>query len=195
MQIKPVLMSILGLIRRMSRATAKPIKSAYRPQTYLKSARLAIFSLFLLNTPLAPAAPNAIKPFVPGSYQQLLTEKANQGFMLVIWSLDCSTCIKDMELLSTIHKSHPDLKIVLLSTDEPTASAEIEKLLAKYQLAELESWVFADDNSQKLRYEIDPGWYSELPRTYFFSKNHQREGVSGALKAEDYNARLQKFKL
>jgi len=151
--------------------------------------------LFTLNTLTVFAAPATIKAFVPGSYQQILTEKANQGFMLVIWSLDCSTCIKDMELLSSIHKSRPALQIVMLSTDEPASTPEIQKLLEKYQLAELENWVFADDNSQKLRYEIDPGWYSELPRTYFFAKSHQREAVSGALKAEDYNARFSKLQL
>lgn len=151
--------------------------------------------ILLLASGLCLAIPAAIKPFVPGSYQQLLADHANQGFMLVIWSLDCSTCIKDMELLSDIHKKRPQLKIVMLSTDEPSASLEIQKLLDKYQLADLENWVFADDNSQKLRYEIDPSWYSELPRTYFFSAAHQREGVSGALKAEDYAARLAKVNL
>jgi thiol-disulfide isomerase/thioredoxin len=137
----------------------------------------------------------ALKSFIPGSYQQILNDRANQGFMLVIWSLDCSTCIKDMELLSSIHKSRPNVKIILLSTDELAASQQIVKLLEKYQLADLESWVFADDNTQKLRYEIDPGWYSELPRTYFYSSSHQREGISGALKTEDYNNRLNKLGL
>jgi hypothetical protein len=150
--------------------------------------------LVLYSVICAADAPN-IKPFATGSYQQMLTNHANQGFMLVIWSLDCSTCIKDMELLSSIHKNRPELKIVMLSTDEPAANAEIQALLDKYHLADLENWVFADDNIQKLRYEIDPSWYSELPRTYFFNAGHQREGVSGALKAEDYTARFNKMKI
>ncbi|MDD4915717.1 MAG: hypothetical protein PHW13_11855 [Methylococcales bacterium] len=136
-----------------------------------------------------------LKSFTPGSYQQILAENAHHGFMLVIWSLDCSSCIKDMELISTIHKSRPNLKIVMLSTDELSSSAEIMKLLEKYQLAGLDNWIFADDNAQKLRYEIDPGWYSELPRTYFYSATHQREAVSGALKPEDYARRFNKLGL
>lgn len=160
----------------------------------IKATSIAL--ILLMNAVFAIATPTtAIKPFTTGSYQQILMNNANQGFMLIIWSLDCSTCIKDMELLSTIHKTHPKLKIVMLSTDEPSTFAEIQKLLDKYRLADIENWVFADDNSQKLRYEIDPGWYSELPRTYFFSATHQREGVSGALKAEDYQERLSKMKL
>jgi hypothetical protein len=151
--------------------------------------------LLLLSSTVCQADVQAIKPFTAGSYQQILKETANKGFMLVIWSLDCSTCIKDMELLSTLHKNRPELKIILLSTDEPSANPEIQTMLDKYHLADLENWVFADDNNQKLRYEIDPGWYSELPRTYFFSASHQREGVSGALKAEDYAARFSKMKI
>lgn len=144
---------------------------------------------------IAVANDATIRPFNPGSYQQILSEKANQGFMLVIWSLDCSTCIKDMELLNSLHKTRPELKIVMLSTDEVSASADIQNLLEKYQLADTENWVFASDNTQKLRYEIDPSWYGELPRTYFFSATHQREGVSGALKLEDYNTRFGKMKI
>ena len=154
-----------------------------------------IAALLLSCNAFCLADPWPIKPFLPGSYQQILAETANHGFMLVIWSLDCSSCIKDMELLSTIHKNRPELKIVMLSTDEPNAKTEILALLEKYRLTDIDNWVFADDNSQKLRYEIDPGWYSELPRTYFFSATHQREGVSGALKAEDYAARFSKMKI
>ena len=158
----------------------------------LQSTLLAA-ALLLLSPLLSAQTP--IKPFVAGSYQQLLSEKNQQGFMLVIWSLDCSTCIKDMTLLSELHQKRPHLKIVLLSTDEPSTTPEIEKLLTKYQLADTENWVFADDNSQKLRYEIDPRWYSELPRTYFFSASHQREGVSGALTLQQYLDRLAKAQL
>ena len=151
--------------------------------------------LLLINTSMAMAETHPIKPFSSGSYQQILAEKTKQGFMLVIWSLDCPTCIKDMELLSRIHKNKPGLKIVMLSTDEPTAMADVLKMLEKYQLGDLENWIFASDNTQKLRYEIDPNWYGELPRTYFFSSSQQREGVSGALTQEEYDARFNKMKI
>lgn len=159
----------------------------------IKNTLTALFLLVFASVSMAET--NTIRPFDSGSYQQMLAEKTNQGFMLVVWSLDCPTCIKDMELLSQIHKNRPELKIVMLSTDEPSATADVQQLLEKYQLAGLENWIFASDNSQKLRYEIDPSWYGEQPRTYFFSATHQREGVSGALKLEDYNARFGKMKI
>jgi hypothetical protein len=95
-----------------------------------------------------------------------------------------------MALLNGIHKAHPDIKMIMLATDDLSASADISKILEKSDLATLENWVYADENTQKLQYEIDPKWYGELPRTYFFNAAHQREGISGVLSRQDYETRL-----
>lgn len=157
--------------------------------------RMVLFSLLFLISNTTYSETPTIRAFGSGSYQKILQAHEKQGFMLILWSLDCPTCIKDMELLSQIHKNRPDLKIVMIATDEFSASNDIQNLLSKYQLNDLENWLFADDNSQKLRYEIDPGWYSELPRTYFFSASHQREGISGALTLEQYQAHFSKLNI
>ncbi|MFU8790212.1 MAG: hypothetical protein ACNA7G_14370 [Methylobacter sp.] len=54
-------------------------------------------------------------------------------------------------------------------------------------LSGIENWVYANENTQKLQFEIDPGWYGELPRTYFFDSSHQCTGVSGTLSKADYD--------
>jgi len=150
---------------------------------------LAFIFLTLFTIP-AQAAP---APFVSGSYQQILSSNANRPFMLVVWSINCSSCLKDMELLSSIHKNRPELKMIMLAADEPSATEQIQQILEKNQLAEIENWAYADDNTQKLQFEIDPKWYGELPRTYFFDKAHQRTGVSGVLSKEDYAAMFAKI--
>ena len=134
-----------------------------------------------------------LKPFVSGSYQQLLDSNANKPFMLVIWSITCSSCLKDMALLNKMHKTHPEINMLMLATDDASATDDIQKILAKNDLTGLENWLFADENPQKLRYEIDPKWYGELPRTYFLNKKHEREGVSGVLSQEDYETLFKKF--
>lgn len=135
----------------------------------------------------------ALKAFVPGSYQQLLDNNANKPFMLVIWSITCSSCLKDMALLNKLHKGRPEINMVMLATDDASATDEIQQILAKNELTGLENWLFADENPQKLRYEIDPKWYGEQPRTYFLNKKHEREGVSGVLSQEDYEAYFKKI--
>lgn len=169
-----------------------PIKNHKEQIVTLKIKFLAIFAFIFLNIITNPvqAAPSA---FVSGSYQQILASNANQPFMLVVWSINCSSCLKDMELLSSIHKHRPKLKIIMLAADEPSATEQIEQILAKNQLSDLENWVYSEENTQKLQYEIDPQWYGELPRTYFFNKAHQRTGVSGVLAKKDYDSMFAKI--
>ena len=149
-----------------------------------------LFMLLALLTSLAQAEQANLKPFVTGSYQQLLASNANQPFILVAWSITCSSCLKDMALLSRILKKRPDLKMIMLATDAISETGQIQLILEKSQLSGIENWVYADENTQKLQFEIDPKWYGELPRTYFFDKAHQREGISCVLSEADYQARL-----
>ncbi|WP_305264142.1 hypothetical protein [Nitrosomonas sp.] len=116
----------------------------------------------------------------------MLKNKADKPFMLVIWSTTCSSCMEKMTLLSDLTKIRPEVNIVMLATDDVSANDLIQTVLAKNELTNLEHWIFAEENAQKLRYEIDPKWYGELPRTYFLNKNHERHGISGALSSEDY---------
>ena len=147
------------------------------------------FVLLFISIP-AQAEKVQLKHFVPGSYQQLLEKNADKPFMLAIWSTTCSSCMEKMALLNELKESRPEINIVMLSTDDVSVSDQIQAVLAKNELAALDNWVFADENAQRLRHEIDPKWYGELPRTYFLNKNHERQGISGALSQEDYETIL-----
>lgn len=92
-----------------------------------------------------------------------------------------------------LYKNNPDIKMIMLATDGLSDKMQIEQILEQHQLAEIENWVFADENSQKLRFEIDPKWYGELPRTYFFDSAHQRTGKSGVMSKKDYEAMFAKI--
>ncbi len=146
-----------------------------------------------LSANTVQAESSSLKPFISGSYQQIVTGNAGKPFMLAAWSITCPSCIKDMAVLQTVHKAHPELKIVMLSTDDIAESVEAQKILAGNQLTDIEHWIYAEENTQKLQFEVDPKWYGELPRTYFFDKAGQREGVSGVLSKEDYETRIGKI--
>lgn len=134
------------------------------------------------------------KPFRSDSYRQMLAASAHEPFLLAIWSVDCPSCLKDMANLKAIHEKHPALKIVMLAVDDGEALPEIRRIIAEERLETLENWVFADENPEKLRYEIDPAWFGELPRTYFFDAAHRRVGKSGALTMDEFEAELAKLK-
>jgi hypothetical protein len=124
--------------------------------------------------------------FQTGSYQKILANNKAQPFILSIWSVNCSSCLKEMQLIKKIHRDQPDLKFVLLAVDDYSAADAVQEVINKQGVEGVESWVFAEQNSQRLRYEIDPRWYGEIPRTYFFDQAHNRVGISGLITEQEY---------
>lgn len=119
-------------------------------------------------------------PFESGSMQKILDSRAGKPFLLVMWSLECPPCRKEMDLLAEMRRQHQALDIVLVSTDSPEVADRVASAVEQHGLGEAESWLFAGP-AQRLRYEIDPGWYGEMPRSYFYDADHARAAVSGAL--------------
>ena len=159
----------------------------------MKSPKILITYLLFLSCSIAfPAHAEQIdlKHFTSGSYQQLLNEYANKPFVLLIWSINCTSCKKKMPLLSELRKKMPDINLTLLATDDASASNQALSILTGNELNHADNWIFADANPQKLRYEIDPQWYGEVPRTYFLDKDHQRVGVSGSVSGETLETML-----
>jgi hypothetical protein len=44
-----------------------------------------------------------------------------------------------------------------------------------------EQYQYAEVDEDRLRYNIDPAWYGELPRTYFYDATHQVTPLSGKI--------------
>lgn len=121
-----------------------------------------------------------INTFTNGSYQQILKQHQQQAFVMALWSLDCPPCYKELKLLASKHRQNK-FRLVLISTDGADARNEVAKVLRQYGLHNAELWLFEEFSSPQLRYQIDPLWYGELPRSYLFNNQHQRQAVSGVL--------------
>lgn len=131
--------------------------------------------------PVTIATAGGIRPFGAGSYAQVLAEHSQKPFLLVLWSVTCVPCREEFEMLRDLRKTSPQMTLVLVSTDDVADRAMAAKMLERYGLGREESWIFADGNAAKLRFEIDPSWYGEMPRSYFYDAAHRREAVSGTL--------------
>jgi len=114
------------------------------------------------------------------SYQTILQQNKKQPFFMVLWSLDCMPCMKELKMLGEFHQKYPQHKLVLISTDNINQSDEIVQLITEYGLQTVDQWVF-DGSFQYLRHSIDPAWYGELPRGYFFKRDQTRIASSGQL--------------
>ena len=135
-------------------------------------------------TSMSVFSENLIRPFVSGSYSQILEQHKDKPFALVLWSLDCPSCYKELEMLGQLNNNNPNLTIILVSTDIEATEDELKIVLSKYNLANYELWVFRGDSDQRLRFEIDPRWYGELPRSYVFNEKNNKKVVSGILDAD-----------
>jgi len=122
-----------------------------------------------------------LKPFVAGSMQQIRASHAGRPFVLALWSLTCTHCQEELTRLGKLQYRHPGLNVVLVSTDTPDDAAALTATLARHGLARAEAWVYADGFTERLRFEIDPRWGGELPRTYFYDRAHTVTARSGAL--------------
>lgn len=126
------------------------------------------------------APPPGPRPLQPGAFADLVAARRGQPFLLVLWSITCVPCREEFALLRDMRAQHPGLPLVLVSTDDLADAGLAARALRDFGMDREESWIFAAD-AQALRYEIDPAWYGELPRAYFYDAAHRREGVSGQL--------------
>lgn len=131
-----------------------------------------------------------IKSFKKDSYQQILNHYKDQPWVLILWSVTCSSCLSEMGLIQQIHQQNPKLNIIMVSVDGPEFYQEMAQIIQQEKLTTIEHWGFAEDNSPALRYVIDSRWYGELPRTYFFDREHHKTGVSGVLSHQQYDVKI-----
>lgn len=127
---------------------------------------------FMLALCLLAAAVNAaaqeLHPFVSGSIKEIAASRQGKPYILGLWSLTCTHCRDELSILSGLKKKYPALDLVLISTDTPADRTEILATLQQVALGNEQAWVFADDFVERLRFEIDPKWHGELPRTYLY---------------------------
>jgi len=146
---------------------------------------LALCLTALSMAPTSALAAQEIKPFVRGSYQQIISARQGKPFIINFWSLSCTYCKVELAMLKKLARKYPRLDLVLVSTDTPEEEKSVSATLAKFSLGKAEAWVFADSYTERLRFEVDRKWQGELPRTYFFSAKNEVKAISGKLEQKE----------
>lgn len=133
-----------------------------------------------------------LKPFVRGSHQHIVSAHAGKPFIVVFWSVNCTYCGAELSLFGRLLKKYPDLDLVLVSTDAAGDRELVVSVLGKHALGRAEHWMFADSYTDRLRFEVDPEWYGELPRSYFHGAKEDVKAVSGKIGAADVERWIKK---
>lgn len=123
--------------------------------------------------------PAVTKPLVRGSWQEILKAHAGRPIVVHLWGLTCAPCLKELPEWAEMKKS--GMNLIMIAADE--AAGEVDELsatLGKAGLRNVESWAFADSFQERLRFEIDPKWRGELPRTILIAKDGTMTAMPGA---------------
>ena len=145
--------------------------------------------MFFAGTWLIPAA--ASDAFSGKALQQLQQQHENKRWLLLMWSLECPPCFKELAAVAKLKSENADIPIVLVNTDDDDSMAsEREQVLTSMGLAQVPSYYFPDQRASALRYAIDPRWHGELPRSFFYTRAGQQKGHSGLLKGQQIKSWL-----
>lgn len=125
-----------------------------------------------------------LQPFSQDAFIALKQQKLGVRWLMVVWSLDCPACFKELKLIQTLQKANPNktLEVIYINADDnDEVEFERKQVLAVYDMQNVENFYFVDGQADKSRYQIDPNWYGELPRSYFVDEQGKFQGKSGLL--------------
>ncbi|MBS0222423.1 MAG: TlpA family protein disulfide reductase [Proteobacteria bacterium] len=111
-------------------------------------------------------------PFERGSWAKLRVAHAGQPTVVHFWGLTCGPCLVELPNWGKLAAERKDLILVLLAADPmPQRPDQLAATLDRAGLGTVESWAFTDRFYERLRYEIDPTWAGELPRTEMIGRD------------------------
>jgi hypothetical protein len=119
-------------------------------------------------------------PFERGSWATLTAQHAGQPTIIHFWGLTCGPCVVEMPKWGSLLAERPDMHLVLVAADPlPQSPEQVNGAVQRAKLERAESWSFADRFYERLRFEIDPAWNGELPRTLLIAADGTRTALPG----------------
>lgn len=154
--------------------------------------RRLFLALPLVLAPLSAQAAG-LQPFERGSWAKLRAAHEGKPIVVHLWGLTCAPCLVEMPLWGKLAAERPDMRLVMVAAD-PVAQdpARVSDMIARSGLARAENWAFADRFNERLRYEIDPAWGGELPRTMMIDRDGQATILPGVADLAEVRAWLDK---
>lgn len=161
------------------RSTTYLVRS--QSKTFMKWLGLIRLSLYASGFCLYAPALFALEDFHQSTLSQLEQDNAGKAWWLLLWSIDCPPCYKELEHLSQLVQSGHSDAIVLVSVDAPEQGAAVQEVLIEFGLQGINSYQFGTGNRTALQYQVDPSWAGVLPRAYAYSAQGLRSSYNGVL--------------
>lgn len=148
---------------------------------------MSIAALVFLWCVISSNAVAGSESYSQQAIEQLKQEYLGQKWLIVLWSVDCPACFKELALISKLRQHYKEstddaINVVIINTDDnDEVTQQRQQIITQYKLNDLPLFHFNDGQGSKERYQIDPYWYGELPRSYFVDKKGKVYGKSGLL--------------
>ena len=141
----------------------------------------ALSTVLLFASALAADGPSELKPFERGSWAPLLRTHAGRPTLVHFWGVTCGPCKEELPLLGVFMRDHPDIDMVMISADlVPDLPAATKDMLQRSGLSGAENWIFNEGFVERLRFEIDPTWQGDIPRTMLVASDGTIRTIEGA---------------
>jgi len=146
---------------------------------------LATALLLALLPAAAQSSDHELRPFGRGSWQQLTKAHAGRPTIVHFWGVTCGPCKVELPQLGAFMKDHPAIDMVTISADfVPDLPAATRAMLERSGLAAAENWIF-DGFADRLRFEIDPTWQGDIPRTLLITREGEMTTIEGSAEMAD----------
>jgi thiol-disulfide isomerase/thioredoxin len=147
---------------------------------------LAVGLLLVLALPARAQDSQAqLRPFGRGSWQELMKAHAGRPTIVHFWGVTCGPCKVELPQLGAFMKETPGIDMVTISADfVPDLPAATRTMLERSGLAPAENWVF-EGFADRLRFEIDPTWQGDIPRTLLITREGEMTTIEGAAEMAD----------
>jgi thiol-disulfide isomerase/thioredoxin len=147
----------------------------------MKGQFLAAILLLTFVPPATASDETQLKPFERGSWQQLLRSHRGHPTLVQFWGVTCGPCKVELPQLGEFMKGHPAIDVVTVSADlVPDLPDATRSMLQKSGLSAADNWIFSDGFADRLRFEVDPAWQGDIPRTLLISRDGAITTIEGS---------------
>jgi thiol-disulfide isomerase/thioredoxin len=132
------------------------------------------------------ASQRTLKPFERGSWHDVLRTHAGRPTLVHFWGVTCGPCKVELPELGRFMKEHPGIDVVTVSADlVPNLPDATLAMLDKAGLSTAENFIFNDGYTERLRFEIDPSWQGDIPRTMLIGRDGAVSTIEGTAEMAD----------
>lgn len=118
--------------------------------------------------------------FSADAFTRMKQENQGKAWLMLLWSVDCPPCFKELAIIKKMRAEQSDLPIVVVNADDFSDVVEQRhEVIEQFGFNNTTTYYFPEGSASHSRYLIDPTWHGELPRSYFVDKKGQLRGRSG----------------